>query len=66
MPTNPDTGRPGGTRRLAVDLELDQHKALRRAALDHDVTVADLVRSLVNDYLERGAPTIPDQVRRRG
>lgn len=40
------------TIRLSVDLERSLHRRLRRLALDHDRTAADIVRELITSALQ--------------
>lgn len=41
-----------GYTRLTVDLPRDTHRALRRYSFEHEVSAADVVRTLLSEFLE--------------
>jgi hypothetical protein len=48
LPTKPERE---GTVRFTVDMRVSQHKALKRAALDLELPMTDLIRHIVADWL---------------
>lgn len=42
-------------RRVTVDLDPDEHRALKQYALDHDATISDVLRALLGALSGGGA-----------
>jgi len=41
--------RDTSKRRVTVDLDPDEHRALKQFALDHDATISDVLRAVLDD-----------------
>ena len=50
-PTLPTKPEREGTVRFTVDMRVSQHKALKRAALDLELPMTDLIRHIVASWL---------------